>query len=88
MVALLAAGAGHGTYIPAKVIFPYTMLLALAFEEVTVPLMVLAVVQFPLYGLVVGMAYKWGKPLIVAFLLGLVHALAVCLCFFLALSTF
>lgn len=49
-----AAGAGHGTYLPAKILFPYTMLSTALFDEVTVPFSLLALVQFPLYGAIAG----------------------------------
>ena len=54
-----SAGAGHGDYFWAKILFPYTMLSTVLFESITVPFLVLAIVQFPLYGLSLG--YAKGK---------------------------
>lgn len=43
------AGGGHGTYIPAKVIYPYTIILANFKNEIGVFGMILAVAQVPFY---------------------------------------
>lgn len=44
------AGAGHGTYLPAILLFPYTMLIAAVIGRIAPPLMVLALVQYATYG--------------------------------------
>jgi hypothetical protein len=49
--ALVEAGAGHGSYFVAKLFFPYTMLSTHLFEIITTPFILLALVQFPFYGL-------------------------------------
>lgn len=49
------AGGGHGTYLPAKVIYPYTMIIASFKKEVGVFGMMLAVAQVPVY---VYLSYK------------------------------
>ena len=51
--AVTAAGGGHGTYIPATILFPYTMLLASADKLISNPLIALALLQFPTYGLLI-----------------------------------
>ena len=43
------AGGGHGTYTPAKIIYPYTMILANFKNEIGVFGMILAIAQVPLY---------------------------------------
>jgi hypothetical protein len=56
-LAMVSGGAGHGSYALAKIVFPYTMLAALSYgERITPALIVVALAQFPLYGLAVGYA--------------------------------
>ncbi|MFO0962634.1 MAG: hypothetical protein U0625_06965 [Phycisphaerales bacterium] len=53
LLAVVSAGAGHGDYVLAKLLFPFTMLSSLVFRSITVPFILLAVVQFPFYGWIV-----------------------------------
>jgi hypothetical protein len=55
-VAVGAAGAGHGTYVPAAILFPFTMSLSALSGIITPVLMVLGLAQYPLYGASVGLA--------------------------------
>ena len=71
-----SAGAGHGDYRLAMMLFPYTMLSTFVFDSITVPFIVLAIVQFPLYGIALGYANQRGRFLRVAILLSVVHGLA------------
>lgn len=82
LLAIASAGAGHGDYFWAKVFFPFTLLSVLAFDSITVPFIMLAVVQFPLYGLLLGKANEKGQLLRYLTLLLLVHSLTVLVCFF------
>jgi len=77
------AGAGHGTYSAAKILFPYTMYLATAIlGSITTPLMVLALLEFPVYGLAAGVAASHVRlRLILPTLVLLLHAGMVALCF-------
>jgi len=75
--AIASGGAGHGDYLFAKLLFPYTMLLTSLTGTITFPLIGLALVQFPLYGLAVG-SFNATRTLI--FLLVL-HASGTFLCF-------
>jgi hypothetical protein len=54
IVAVITAGAGHGTYVPAEILFPYTMLSTAFLGRVTAAFAIVALVQFPLYGALVG----------------------------------
>jgi hypothetical protein len=56
LIATFAAGGGHGTYLPAKILFPFAMLLSVFGSSITAPYMVAALLQFPIYGLVLGAA--------------------------------
>lgn len=51
VIAIVSAGAGHGDYVGARALFPIPMLLTLLQGNSIGPLsMVLAMIQFPLYG--------------------------------------
>lgn len=52
-VAFLAAGGGHGTYMPAAALFPYTMILTMFTREILGVFGLLAFIQFALYGYVI-----------------------------------
>jgi hypothetical protein len=47
---MAAADGGHGTYLPAAMLFPYTMLISVAIGDVSPVLLSVALVQFPVYG--------------------------------------
>lgn len=82
-LAIASAGAGHGHYEFARLFFPYSMLLTrLTGDTITPPLIVLALAQFPLYGLAVGLAAWKGRVAWFAVaILVVAHAIAVALCF-------
>ena len=81
--AVASAGAGHGSYFLAKVLFPFTMLSTLVFGSVTAPAIALAVLQFPFYGFILGRANVKGRVRTPAAVLLLLHSLAVVACFIL-----
>ena len=58
---VFAAGAGHGSYLPAKILFPLTMLSTLVFNRITAVFAIVAVVQFPLYGVVLATGRSRGR---------------------------
>ena len=76
-----AAGGGHGSYMPAKIFFPYSMAATALTREITPPLMVAALVQYPLYGGILAWARSTGrfKPGVLA--LAATHLGAVVLAF-------
>lgn len=49
-VAVIVAAGGHGSYAPAVLLFPLPMLLTRLTDEIAPSLLVLALLQFPLYG--------------------------------------
>ena len=77
---VVSAGAGHGNYLLAKILFPFTMLSTVAFNSITIPSMVFAVIQFPLYGVILGVSGERGRFRKIAALLAVTHALAVGIC--------
>lgn len=81
VVAVVAAGAGHGTYVPAILLFPYSMLMA-SFAGATTPvLLALAVAQYPLYGLF--LVTTWNRKRHLSWWLSMVglHTLVACATF-------
>ena len=83
VLAIASAGQGHGDYLCARLLFPYTMLLTLAQDDIiSLPLVVLALIQFPSYGTIIGFSVssfknKWRIPLV----LTLIHLAFVVACF-------
>ncbi len=72
---VISAGAGHGNYFLAKVLFPFTMLSTFVLGSITAPFILVALAQFPIYGWVVGQSARhktWTSSLAIA----LAHALA------------
>jgi hypothetical protein len=81
---LVSAGAGHGDYLLAKILFPYTLLSTAVFERIETPFMVLTVVQYPAYGVAMGIANVKRKLFSSGAALALVHTVAVIAAFLFA----
>jgi hypothetical protein len=89
-LAISSAGAGHGHYVWAKLFFPYTLLMPHFFPDrtaeypnsITMPWIILALVQFPLYGTAIGLAtrHKMATYLVCSVIV-LLHAIGIVLCF-------
>ena len=88
LVAVTLAGAGHGTYHAAKCLFPYTMISTCFLDYITLPFIVLACVQFPIYGVVLSVANTRGKFGPVARGVAIVHIAATALAFAFSGSAF
>lgn len=54
--AVVSGGAGHGAYIAARVLFPFAMLLTRLGGEIGPVVIAVGLLQFPIYGLLVGRA--------------------------------
>lgn len=81
-VAMIFAGGGHGTYIPAKIVFPFTMLLAKLNNEINFIGFILALIQIPIYTRILKVKPKW-KYLLIG-----IHLFAVILCLYFNNDTF
>ena len=53
IVAVFAMGAGHGTYIPAMGLFPFGMLGVLLQDRISLPFIIVAILQYPTYGFII-----------------------------------
>jgi len=58
LLAVLWAAGGHGTYALAKILFPIPMICVVTRGSVTAPIIFLALVQFPFYGLILSLLYR------------------------------
>jgi hypothetical protein len=56
-IALQAIGIGHGSYVPAALLFPFALLTAFVIHHADWLLMTVALSQFPIYGTVLGRAW-------------------------------
>jgi hypothetical protein len=88
VISVALAGFGHGTYYAAKCFFPYTMISTGFLKIITFPFIILALVQFPVYGfiLVASNNRDWLKS--TAAILIIVHIIAVGLAFIVSDSSF
>jgi hypothetical protein len=55
-VVVVAGGGGHGSYLPAKILFPYTMAATAFTRDIVQPFIAAAIVQYPLYGVILDWA--------------------------------
>lgn len=78
---IVSAGAGHGSYVAAKLLFPYTMLSGGVDGPLPTPFIVLACVQYLLYGLIWALAIRYRKVAPAILALASVHVGAVLLVF-------
>jgi len=78
--AVMSAGAGHGTYIAARVLFPFSLLLTRLEGSIGPFAVGVGVLQFTIYGALVGRAVALGAraPLL---LITVAHLVAVLACF-------
>ncbi|MCB9383173.1 MAG: hypothetical protein H6509_01055 [Bryobacterales bacterium] len=76
-----SAGAGHGDYLWAKLLFPMTMASAQFLEEITPPFILLAIIQYPVYGMILGFANRQDQLDHAIVALTAAHLLFVALCF-------
>lgn len=75
VIAWAYAGGGHGTYLPATILFPYTMFLAKTIVgTISGPLMVLTAVEFPAYGFIIGTAASRSRAWLALLTVLVLHA--------------
>ncbi len=81
LLAIGSAAGGHGNYVLARILFPYTMLSALFFNVISPPFIMLALLQFLLYGMILGEAAERKRFRFVLAIILAAHALAAAACF-------
>lgn len=52
-IAVFLAGGGHGWYEPAIVLFPFGLISILFSRSIELPFVILAILQYPIYGLII-----------------------------------
>ena len=83
LVTIMVAGGGHGTYLPAKVFYPFTMLIAILTQnEIGILPTIIAIAQIPIYALILTKKPKWKLYLIA------IHVLSAIICLSLTTETF
>jgi hypothetical protein len=80
--AIASAGGGHGHYVAARILFPFTMLLSETTGSIELPWQILGIVQFPAYGAIIGFSCNSLKRAAwAACIIFTLHVLAVAICF-------
>lgn len=80
LLAVMSAGAGHGGYVAARALFPFSMALTLVEGSIGLLSLTVAFAQFPIYGGVLG----WStvrKNFSPSAVIALAHFLAITFCF-------
>ena len=81
-LAVASGGAGHGNYVAARLLFPYSMLLTSQTHYISSPLILIALLQFPMYGLAICSAMRRKRGCIfVSVAFGCIHGICTALCF-------
>lgn len=72
-VAVLSMGAGHGTYIPSILLFPFGMLGVLFQDRISLPFIIIGILQFPVYGYIIDKALPSRRLLVILLSVLLAH---------------
>jgi hypothetical protein len=78
--AIVSGGAGHGSYVAARMLFPLSMLLTLVEGRIGMVSVGLALLQFPLYGALLGWTL-WRQSYGAAMAVASLHLVAAIACF-------
>ena len=80
-ITVLAAGGGHGSYMPAKLLFPWTMAATAFTRDIVQPFVVVAIAQYPVYGIMLDWVRSAGQLRSGVLTLAAAHVAAVMLAF-------
>jgi hypothetical protein len=75
-------GGGHGFFWPAKIVYPYSMIISVLNNQIGVLAIIIAVIQVPIYGIVI-----IKKPKLTLLILG-IHTVSAIICLNLPTETF
>ena len=75
-------GGGHGFFCPAKLIYPYSMIISVMNNQIGIVAIILAVIQIPIYGIIISKKSKW------VFLIIAIHIVSAIICLYLPTETF
>ncbi len=59
LLTIFFAGGGHGNYIIAKLIYPFTMLIAEFTNEIEIIGIILTIIQIPIYAIILNKKPNW-----------------------------
>ena len=83
VIVVFTMGGGHGTYLPAKVVYPFTMLIAILTKNgIGIIPTIIAIIQIPIYALILIKKPKWKF-----YLIG-IHIISAIICLNLPTETF
>jgi len=88
VICIFLMGGGHGTYIPTKLFFPYTMLSTIGNESMSTFFIIIGLSQYPMYGLIIQYAKSEKSKTSRFFTILVVHIIAVILVFALQNNNF
>lgn len=76
MFVTISMGGGHGTFMIAKLVYPYSMSIVLLENKISAIPIILTVIQIPVYGIILYQKHKsryliWG-----------IHLFAILVCFY------
>ena len=75
-------GGGHGFFWPAKVIYPYSMIITVMNNQIDILAIVLAIIQIPIYAVLISKKNKW------KFIILGIHIVSAIICLNLPTETF
>jgi hypothetical protein len=81
LLVIILMGAGHGIYSPTIVLFPWGMIGVTFQDSITLPFIVLAIFQYPMYGLILDQAWNRNSTNWFAASLVILHMILVVLIF-------
>jgi hypothetical protein len=71
-ISVVLAGGGHGTYLPAKIFYPYSMIISELQDVIGFISIILAIIEIPFYAYIWIKKPNWIYYLIVMHLLGII----------------
>ena len=75
LISIITIGAGHGTTIPSKIIFPYAYLAISNLKDLNIFVYILALIQIPIYGIIYYNKPKYMKWLFVMHIIATIFVL-------------
>lgn len=75
IIAVFFAGGGHGSYLPAIFLFPFSLVSFLLFDSITIPFIIIAILQYPVYGFIIDNVKRSGKNQWLPFVVLFIHVL-------------
>ncbi|RZK54153.1 MAG: hypothetical protein EOO91_16395 [Pedobacter sp.] len=80
IITIIFMGGGHGNYQQAIVLFPTGLLSILMFNRIEIGFVIIAIIQYPLYGFLIDKATDKKKMILILLLFHIALALSIFLC--------